>query len=86
MGVGIIAQDHEGKIIAARCLSRPYITDPTTAEALAAWKLAEFSTELGLRQVIAEGDALEVVLTLQQEGGYRGKIRPSGGQRQMPSE
>ncbi|XP_059440309.1 uncharacterized protein LOC132172759 [Corylus avellana] len=40
MGIGIIARDHNGLILAAQVASRQYITDPTTAEALAAWKMA----------------------------------------------
>lgn len=72
MGVGIIAQDLAGTIVAAMCSSRPYIIDPTIAEALGAWKTAELSCTLGLRQIEVEGDALEVVTSLQREGICRG--------------
>jgi hypothetical protein len=47
MGVGIIARDDGGAVVAAMCASRPYITDPAMAEAMAAWMLAGFSHRLG---------------------------------------
>jgi hypothetical protein len=35
MGIGIIARDHTGSVLAAVCTSWPHITEPTTAEAIA---------------------------------------------------
>jgi hypothetical protein len=68
MGIGIIAQDHTGLVLAAVCASRPYVTEPTTAEVVAAWKLADVCSSLGLTKVVLEGDFLEVVTALQTEG------------------
>jgi hypothetical protein len=65
MGVGIFARDAEGRAIAAMCTSRPFITDPATGEAMAAWMLAVFSHRLGLTQIIVEGDSKEIVLAIQ---------------------
>lgn len=36
MGVGIVICDHEGQTLAMKCMSRPHIMDPATAEAFAA--------------------------------------------------
>jgi hypothetical protein len=71
MGVGIIARDAGGTVIAARCASRPHITHPATAEALAVWMLPELSIMLGHNQII-EGDSLEIVGALTHEGECSG--------------
>jgi hypothetical protein len=65
MGIGIIARDHNGNIVAAFVATRLYITDPSSAEALAAWKMAELCVVLGLNNVLLEGDSLEVVKGVQ---------------------
>jgi hypothetical protein len=49
MGLGIIARDHTGQVLAVSVASRLYITDPTTAEALAAWKMAEVCVSMGFQ-------------------------------------
>lgn len=45
----------------------PFIIDPTTAEAVAAWKAVAFCSDLGFQLVIFEGDALEIVNALRQD-------------------
>jgi hypothetical protein len=64
MGMRTVVRDHEGRVVAALCASIPYTLEPTTAEALATWKVAEYSTTLGFRKLILEGDLLEVVHAL----------------------
>jgi hypothetical protein len=64
MGIGIIARDHTGWVLAAVCASRPHVTEPTTAEAIAVWKLADIYSSLGFAKVVLEGDSLEVVKAL----------------------
>jgi hypothetical protein len=68
MGIGIIARDHTGSVLFAVCASRPHVTEPTTAEAVAVWKLADVCSSLGLSKIVLEGDSLEVVKALQMEG------------------
>jgi hypothetical protein len=41
MGMGIVARDCEGRLIAALCVPQKFMVDPATAEALAAWKMVE---------------------------------------------
>jgi ribonuclease HI len=67
MGVGVIIRDAEGLVVASLCSTVPSITDPPTAEAIAAWKAAELCHALGLQRVILEGDALAIVQGLRQE-------------------
>ena len=68
MRIGIIARDHTGSILAAVCASRPHVTEPTTAEAIAVWKLVDVCLSLGYAKVVLEGNSLEVVKALQTEG------------------
>lgn len=67
MGVGVIIRDAEGLVLASLCSTLPSITNPTIAEAIAAWKAAELCHAMGLQRVILEGDALTIVQGLQQE-------------------
>lgn len=64
MGVGIIARDHEDKVKASLYTIRPYIFDPTTAEAVAVWKVVEFNRDLGFQNIMLERDALEILFAL----------------------
>jgi hypothetical protein len=41
--------------------------DPTTAEALAAWKMAELCVSMDCNSVILEGDSMEVVQALRND-------------------
>lgn len=67
MGVSIIVWDHKGQVLATICSSKPYITNPTIVEAHAAWKVEKFGTDLGLQNIIIEGDALKIVQNLQKD-------------------
>jgi hypothetical protein len=77
IGVGIVARDCKGKVLAARCSFHRYISNPAVAEAFGAKICAEFGLFLGLRNVVLEGDALEVVRAISREGdedGYLGNL------------
>jgi ribonuclease HI len=67
MGLGIVGHDYNGQICLAFTDCRRFITDPTTAEALAAWRMADICVRLGFTEVILEGDSLEVVQALNRE-------------------
>jgi hypothetical protein len=67
MGIGIIARDHKGKILAAQSITHKYITDSAIAEAVATWKMVELGYELGWRHITLEGDALTVINMLNSE-------------------
>jgi hypothetical protein len=48
--------------LASMCMSILYIIDPATmAEIYAAWNAVFFGRDLGIRNVIMEGDALKIV-------------------------
>ena len=64
MGIGIIARDHTGSVLAVVCASWPHVTEPTTVEAVSVWKLVDVYLSLGLTKIVLEGDSLEVVKAL----------------------
>jgi hypothetical protein len=61
MGMGIVIRSHEGEVMATKCLTKPYITNPLTAEAVTAWTTATLIGQLELKDVILEGDSLSMV-------------------------
>ena len=68
MGVGLAVRDHTGQVWVMACATKDFINDPTTAEAVGAWFTVALAKRLGLRQVIMEGDSLEVVQAINREG------------------
>lgn len=48
------------------------VTDPSTTKALAAWHASELARRLDLRQVVLEGDTLEIVNILKLDGTWLG--------------
>jgi hypothetical protein len=73
MGLGIVGRDHNGQICLAVADCRRFLTDPTSAEALAAWKSATLCVRLGFPDVLLEGDSLEVVQALNREESTWGR-------------
>ncbi|XP_059436088.1 uncharacterized protein LOC132169016 [Corylus avellana] len=60
-GVGAVIRDWEGKILAVRGLTRSGCLDPLAAEAWAGTQALELGKEMGLSQILLEGDAKVVV-------------------------
>jgi hypothetical protein len=73
IGMGILARDHDGQVIAAMCSSKPFLLDPVSAEAFAAWRMAGFCGSLGARHIVVEGDALEIVHALRKDSACWGR-------------
>jgi ribonuclease HI len=71
IGFGVIVRNHDGDALAMISETMDLITDPVTAEALAARRAVEVSQTLGLRKIIMEGDALQIVQALRSTGGGR---------------
>jgi ribonuclease HI len=71
IGIGVIVRNCEGGVLAMMSESMDYIQDPTTAEALAARRAVEFSLSLGIRKIILEGDANQIVQALRCTDGGR---------------
>jgi hypothetical protein len=68
MGVGIAVRDHTGQVLVMACATKDFINNPTMAEAVGAWLAVALAKRLVLRNVIMEGDALEVVQAINREG------------------
>jgi hypothetical protein len=65
IGLGFIAKNLNGEVMAARSLTKKFRVNPTTAEALVALNAIIFCKELGLDNVIIEGDAMGVIKSIE---------------------
>lgn len=68
MGIGIIARDREGQVIAANYHSVCVRQELVIEEAQATLRAVEFSCELGLQNIILEGDSLQVINAVKVNG------------------
>ena len=75
-GMGIVARDHEGRVLAMNSYTRNQISHPTTAETLPAWQAVVLGVQLGATYLDLEGDALEVVQDLNQLNHNWGRNGP----------
>lgn len=65
VGIGVVVRDSNGQLIAARCLTRGGPLTPVLAdEALALYHAACHCKDLDGMPIILEGDALQVVTTV----------------------
>jgi hypothetical protein len=67
MRIGVIVHDPLGEVLATLHSPRENITNLAIAETVAAREIM-FAKEMGWRRVMFEGDSLQVVLALQQNG------------------
>lgn len=68
MGVGVLARNAEGVVVASLCTTLPSISDPVVAETMALWRAVSLCRELEFPAIHLEGDSLELVQTMQQQG------------------
>ncbi|XP_042966548.1 uncharacterized protein LOC122300136 [Carya illinoinensis] len=61
VGVGVIVRNWEGQVMGTMRTNNSLFPDPHLAEAYGALQAVSLGTELGLRKIILEGDALNVV-------------------------
>jgi ribonuclease HI len=71
IGIGAIVRDHDGGVIAMMSETMEYIHDQVTAEALAARRAVELGHLVGIRKIILEGDANQIVQALRSIDGGR---------------
>ncbi|XP_035546313.1 uncharacterized protein LOC118348520 [Juglans regia] len=65
--VGVVVRDNAGHTIATKRTKKHLFPDPALAEAYGALIAVQFGLELGLSQVIIEGDSLQVINALKRE-------------------
>jgi ribonuclease HI len=58
----VVIRDETGLCVAAMAIVIPHVLDPTTAEALGAWRAVVFCWDLGLSNFMLEGDSKTLVL------------------------
>jgi ribonuclease HI len=61
MGVGVIVRDDHGRVHAAVSKTLDTFQEPVHGESFAALQVVEFCRDLGLQEVIFEGDSLQVI-------------------------
>ena len=64
VGMGVIARDQNGSVIAMVCGGRQYVTDPVMAKALALCEAVELSYQVATQKLILEGDAITMIHAL----------------------
>jgi hypothetical protein len=68
IGVGILVWDSEGRVISTQSFIKELTIEPVVAKAMKALHGAEFCTQVGLRHIFLEGDALQVVNAMRSAG------------------
>lgn len=68
VGVGIVARDYSGIILGTTSIPFPGLFSPRSAEALAFREALVLAANKGFSSIIVEGDSLEVVQALTQDG------------------
>jgi hypothetical protein len=68
MGVGMVAQNQNGDVIGVKCMTKSFIIDPTTTEAVGAREMVAFCQQMGFSTIIMERDSLELIQALRREG------------------
>jgi hypothetical protein len=66
IGGGLITRDSAGKPYATRSFTKRGYLDPTTAEAMVVVQAARFCKEMGVNNVIVEGDASTIIAALRE--------------------
>ncbi|XP_059431507.1 uncharacterized protein LOC132165012 [Corylus avellana] len=61
VGLEVVIRDHQGRMWAAKCVTRLGFLEPTATKTLAATMATQLCTEMGFMQVQLEGDAKVVV-------------------------
>lgn len=61
----LVIRDWQGRFIAARAVHRHHVTDPLVVEALVARESLQFAWELGMDNIVLEGDSQQLVRMIQ---------------------
>lgn len=59
--IGIVIRDFEGRVVASKSMQRYMIIDSFTTDSQGALQAINFARDIGLRRTILEGDALQVI-------------------------
>lgn len=64
-GLGMVIRDWQGKFISARAFQIKHATDPLLVEALAARESLQLALELGINNILLEGDSQQLIRLIQ---------------------
>ena len=76
VGLGMIAQDHKGHVLAMQSSTTKHISNPTTTETLVAWNTVVLGVQLSVIHLELEGDAMEVVQEINRASHCYGREGP----------
>jgi hypothetical protein len=79
MGFSILLRDHEGKVLAAKCMMKMGVWESTAAEAMAAYHGIALCQERGVPNIILEGDAKQITVAILANGKNNSMLGPLGG-------
>jgi ribonuclease HI len=68
IGLGIVVQDYEGVVLAARSTTKNFLANHVVVEALVAFHAIELCREIGFFDIILERDVLPIVNTVKTTG------------------
>lgn len=74
VGMGVLIRDHIGKVKAARSTTRLGCFEPAVAEVLVLLHRLLFCKEIGIQNVMVEGDAQVVITALQEDTPTRARF------------
>jgi ribonuclease HI len=74
IGLGVIARDSNGIPLGEKSVTKQVNADPKMAEVMAAVLAMHFSKEIGMFDVIFEGDAAQVINEINSEPPYSSRI------------
>ncbi|XP_040994261.1 uncharacterized protein LOC121240796 [Juglans microcarpa x Juglans regia] len=77
MGMGIVVKDSKGEVIASLCGTQGSVTSPFIAEFNTLWRTMDLCSELGIQDVIIEGDAKVLINAIKAETedeSWRGQL------------
>lgn len=61
VGIGVVIREEKGQVIAAMSKTRMSLLEPTTGEAYAAYHAACLCKDVGVQNILLEGDAKQIV-------------------------
>ncbi|XP_041004015.1 uncharacterized protein LOC121249371 [Juglans microcarpa x Juglans regia] len=67
VGIEIIIRDHESKVMAIKIIQRELFPDTYRAESFGVLQAVIFASEIGLMMIIIEGDAMQVITSINQK-------------------
>ena len=73
-GMGVIICNEKGEVMGAKSAKGPRVTDSLEAEALACRTALEFAVDIGLSDIVIEGDCVQVINAIKADKGNLSRL------------